>query len=455
MDGLKKREFGPGEVVFRQGEASTDLFFIESGKIGISVRQPQGDFVLSDLGQGRLFGEMGLLSGPPRTVTATALEPSVVAIIPAETFQQNTLGLPVWALRIARALADRLKGTTLAFEKMVHDQSHRATFSTDALPSSLSLNPQELEISYFPDVDLNRLYLSGNIVTDDLDRLMNKVNSLRRQKVSPVILSFASVIDIQRPALESIFQLAKTATEVTGRVELENVQFIADRLRRHEGYEEILHTEQTRVRRVNFGEHLIHQGQTGSEMFVVKTGSFTVYRKWQGRELVLWTAEAGDVIGELALISGKVRSASVRADKSSQVYVVSLEEFRKNSFHLPRWFQLLMEGLAERVRSTNLKLEEFLAGTLRPRPILSRGFLKVSENFRVPGECYLIGSLDLDTLKELQAYISQRLRSGVRNFHFDMSGLSSVDRRALKYFVKFQEYLMTIHGQLQLEGAEG
>jgi CRP-like cAMP-binding protein len=453
MVGLKKQHFRAGEVVFHQGEATTDLYFLLSGRVSISNSQPQGNYLISVLSPGSLFGETSLLSGPPRTVTATALEATVAAVIPAQKFKKETLGLPPWALRIAQALADRLKGNQLAFGKILLNHAQQALFLTDTLPSTINLKPHELELEYFPASDLHRIHLSGSVKDDNLEVLMNKVNSLRRQKISPVILCFAGVVEIQPLAMEAVFQLASSATEATGLVKLENVQFVADRLRRHKGYQDILHTEHAPTRRVNFGENLIHQGRAGSEMFVVKTGSFTVYRMWQGREVVLWTAKPGDVIGELAMISGKSRSASVRADKSSQVYVISLEEFRQNTYHLPKWFKLLMEGLAARIQATNLKLEELLAGTLKPRPLLFTGFLKVSENFRVPGECYLMGSLDQGTIKELQAYISQRLRSGVKEFSFDMRFLSAVDRSASRYFVKFHEYLLTIRGQLRLDGA--
>jgi len=358
----------------------------------------------------------------------------------------------VWALSIARALADRLKSTTAAFERMVQEQTHKAVFSTDELPAVVNLNPRALESSYFPETDLHRLYLSGSVTMDDLAALTNQINSLRRQKISPVILSFSGVVEIQKQALEAIYQLARTATDVTGKVELENVQFIAERLSRHEGFQQILHADQTPVRRVGFGEHLMHQGEKGNELFIVKTGKFTIYRTFRGRELVLWTAEEGDVIGEMALITGKVRTASVRAEKSSQVYVISLEEFQKNKYHLPAWFQNLIEGLAFRVRSINVRLEEFLAGDLRPLSLVTGASLKIAENFRTPGEAYLMGHLNLKTLKELQAYIAPRLRSGVREFHFDLRSLDSLDRRALRYFVKLQEYLVTIHGRLRLEG---
>ncbi len=452
MTSFDKKTVTPGQVIFRQGDSASDLYFISRGRVGIFLSHPQGDYLLHELTAGMLFGEMGFLSGPPQTVTATALDESVISRIPAEKFHQNTLGLPAWSLAIAKALAERLRYTTSAFERLIQERSHMVTFESDEPVSRVALDTTSLEIAYYPEADAQRLHLMGRVTTENVERLMNQVNDLRRQKVSPVILNFAGVTDVQKDALATIIEAARASSDVTGVIRLENVQFIAERFRLFEGFEKVLHSESAPIRRVAFGDHLMHQGDKGSEMYVVKSGSFTIYRTSQSSELVLWKAQPGDVLGEIALITGKLRSASVRADQTSQVYVISLESFRKNAYHIPPWFQRLMEGLAARVCSINQTLEDYLSGKLKPVALVQRSTLTISENFRVPGECYLHGTLDLGTLKELQAYIGQRLKAGTRQFSFDLTGMTVVDPRALRYFVKFQEYLLGIHGQLRNTG---
>jgi CRP-like cAMP-binding protein len=252
--------------------------------------------------------------------------------------------------------------------------------------------------------------------------------------------------------MNTVIELAKNSSDAIGRVQLENVQFIADQFQSHE-LPEILHTSQTPIRRVGYGEFLIRQGEAGHEMFVVKTGSFTVSRRIKDKEVVLWTAEEGDVIGEMALISGQVRSASVLARKSSQVYVIDLAEFQRNAYHIPRWFMGVIEGLATRLRETNKKLDAFVTGSFEPVVLSDLMSLEIFENVREPGACRISGSLTKTTINELRVYVRNRLKQGVRRFHWDVSLVQGLDQDAMKFLVGLHRYLLNIRGTLRIQGS--
>ncbi len=452
METVGKKSFATGDVIFRQGDSSTELYHVLSGRVGISIAQTGGNVLLADLGPGSLFGEMALIIGPPRTATATALTPVTVNVVPESVFRQNVLGLPEWALSIARVLADRLRNTTHSLDKLVYDQEHRSDPET-AIAAGLSIVPQALDISYYPEADAHRLYLSGVLDQAGLGELTNRINALRRQAVSPVILNFSNVIDVHKPSLVTLLEMARTATEAVGRIEVENVQLIADRLQNEEGLSSIIRTSQAPLRRVGYDDHLVRQGESGTEMFVVKTGSLTIYRTVKDKEIVLWKAGEGDVIGEMALISGKARSASIKADKTSQVYVLDLAEFQKNAYHIPRWFMSIIEGLVTRLRNTDKKLDDFLSGALSRHESHFPERLEIFENFRRPGACSLQGTLSSATTKELKVYILSRLKRGVRHFDLDLTRLDSFDEDATRCLVKLQRYLIGFEGSLTMRGA--
>ncbi|MFN8157730.1 MAG: DHA2 family efflux MFS transporter permease subunit [Candidatus Nanopelagicales bacterium] len=72
------------------------------------------------------------------------------------------------------------------------------------------------------------------------------------------------------------------------------------------------------------GEHLFHEGDEAADMYVVKAGRLEVETGGRTvREL-----GAGAVLGELALLTGGTRSASVRARRDSRLLRVSQEHFR-------------------------------------------------------------------------------------------------------------------------------
>jgi len=453
MEPIGKKSYAPGESVFRQGDSSTELYHIHSGRVGIFITRAGADMLLAEMGPGSLFGEMALINGPPRTASAIALEPLTVTVVPEEVFRQNAVGLPPWSLSIAKVLAERLRNTTVSLDKLIYEKSHTVESLDVDVSRSLNIVPQKLEIEYHPESDPRRLYLSGVLDTDGLDELMNRVNILRRQGISPVILNFSTVIDAHRKALENIVELARNSSDVMGRIQLENVQLIADKFQSQEDIQDILVGDQTPLRRVGYGEHLIQQGDVGTEMYIVKTGGFTVSRRVKDKEIVLWTAGVGDVIGEMALISGKTRTASVQATKSSQVYVIDILQFRKNAYHVPKWFMGIIEGLVTRLRNTNKKLDEFALGELHPQTLSDVMSLEIYENIRLPGSCWMTGSLTTSTLRTLKMYVGHRIRSGVRKFHLDVTEVKAIDATARRFLVKLHHYLLNARGTLEVKGS--
>jgi CRP-like cAMP-binding protein/Fe-S-cluster-containing hydrogenase component 2 len=88
--------FNPGEVVFRQGDTADALYLVRTGFVKVSQRRPGGDHVLTYIGPGGFFGEIGLLSSIPelrgkvdpgvRTATCSALDHLDVVKIDNDSF---------------------------------------------------------------------------------------------------------------------------------------------------------------------------------------------------------------------------------------------------------------------------------------------------------------------------------------------------------------------------------
>ncbi len=70
QNGLQVRA---GEILFREGDAPSGAFLIESGRVGLSATLSGERRVLGELGPGMLLGDMSAIDDSPRTVTAQAL----------------------------------------------------------------------------------------------------------------------------------------------------------------------------------------------------------------------------------------------------------------------------------------------------------------------------------------------------------------------------------------------
>jgi CRP/FNR family transcriptional regulator, cyclic AMP receptor protein len=93
---------------------------------------------------------------------------------------------------------------------------------------------------------------------------------------------------------------------------------------------------------------LTTQGCPGQECFVIRSGvaSVTV----GGREIA--TVGAGDRVGEMALLDGGPRSATVTARTSMAVYVLTVSEFRAMIDSNPDVHRKVTAHLVERLRTS-------------------------------------------------------------------------------------------------------
>ena len=114
------REYQPGEVLFREGEAGEVMFVIQSGAVRISKAIGGEDKVLAVLGPGEFLGEMAILNGRPRTATATVVESARCLVIEARTLEQMVARNAEIALRLIKKLAKRLDSADTLVEILMH-----------------------------------------------------------------------------------------------------------------------------------------------------------------------------------------------------------------------------------------------------------------------------------------------------------------------------------------------
>ncbi|MDP2277224.1 MAG: YhjD/YihY/BrkB family envelope integrity protein, partial [Nitrospirota bacterium] len=107
-----KRKFGrdykAGEVIFKEEEKGSEMFYILSGSIRL-IKKGQ---TLRVMQKGEYFGEMALLIGTPRTTGAQAEEDNTsLAVITPENFETLLREEPKIAISFLKELAHRLKKT--------------------------------------------------------------------------------------------------------------------------------------------------------------------------------------------------------------------------------------------------------------------------------------------------------------------------------------------------------
>lgn len=94
---------------------------------------------------------------------------------------------------------------------------------------------------------------------------------------------------------------------------------------------------------VGAGEQIMHREEFGRECFVVIDGEFRI--DLDDQEL---TVGPGAVIGELALLTLRPRTASVTATVDSSVYVLNRSEFATVLDVCPKFSRYVLDGAVQR-----------------------------------------------------------------------------------------------------------
>jgi small-conductance mechanosensitive channel/CRP-like cAMP-binding protein len=82
----RERRFGPGEFIVREGDPTSSMFVMETGRAAVTIHGAAGDSRrLATLDPGAAFGEISLLTGEPRTATVRAVTEVTAIEIDKET----------------------------------------------------------------------------------------------------------------------------------------------------------------------------------------------------------------------------------------------------------------------------------------------------------------------------------------------------------------------------------
>ena len=231
--------FRAGEVIFQRNDPGSSLFAIALGRVAVEVDRNDPTRTVG-IGQGEIFGEVGLISGRRRGATIRAASDCVV-------------------VELSRAAALKLIATVPAAGRAI---------------TAISIERQLLQI-----------FGSG----------------LTREDVADLVAG-------------------------------------------------------AEVKNVRAGEVVLREGDEGNDIYVIRRGSMIVEKQLGGRAVFLSYVPAGSYVGEMALIDGAPRSATVKAAIKSEVVRLPGEAFARLLQQKPELFAKASADMARR-REVNAFVE--------------------------------------------------------------------------------------------------
>ncbi len=114
----------------------------------------------------------------------------------------------------------------------------------------------------------------------------------------------------------------------------------------------------TKERLLAAGDVLFEEGEQGDSMFVIARGALAVVRKRDGEEVTLGVLGSGDIVGEMALLTGEPRSATARALTPVVIGTVTREAFSQLLREQPKLKAQVWDEVARRKFDNFLREQE-------------------------------------------------------------------------------------------------
>jgi predicted acylesterase/phospholipase RssA/CRP-like cAMP-binding protein len=113
--GLRLLRVRGGDTLIRQGDPSDALFIVVHGRLRASIGTPGSNGkIVGEIRRRDVIGEMGVLTGAPRSATITAVRDSLLAELRVDSHGQLLTRSPELLLALARVVVQRANQTTTA-----------------------------------------------------------------------------------------------------------------------------------------------------------------------------------------------------------------------------------------------------------------------------------------------------------------------------------------------------
>jgi uncharacterized membrane protein len=119
--------------------------------------------------------------------------------------------------------------------------------------------------------------------------------------------------------------------------------------------------QRLKEQRFTLGQAVFSQGDTGSSMYIVLSGSVQIYLPGDGKggeRVALKDLHTGEYFGELSLFDDKPRSASVEATMDTTLLELTREELADHLGRSRTAAIAILSEMAERLRETNALLSQ-------------------------------------------------------------------------------------------------
>jgi CRP/FNR family transcriptional regulator, cyclic AMP receptor protein len=104
-------------------------------------------------------------------------------------------------------------------------------------------------------------------------------------------------------------------------------------------------------------DHLFNKGEDYNNMiYILQEGTLEVFDERDGKKIVVGHIQAGEAVGEMSLLDGGPRSATVIAKTKCSLLEIQAKAYTDLVESWPKWYQVLVKTLLDRLRQANSRV---------------------------------------------------------------------------------------------------
>lgn len=183
-----------------------------------------------------------------------------------------------------------------------------------------------------------------------------------------------------------------------------------------------------KVQDVGSKKVIFHKGEPGSQMYLIVSGRVKgTTLSEDGKEVVFDIMDAGEVFGEISMLDGKERTATITTMEKCRFLVLERRDFLPFLESNPKVAIHLLSVISDRLRATDELLEDTLFRNLPAR--LSKKLLSLANDYGVDEENGVRINLKLSQQEIGQLVGTSRESVNKQIRMWERTGLISVEQR--------------------------
>ncbi|XP_052273112.1 patatin-like phospholipase domain-containing protein 7 isoform X2 [Dreissena polymorpha] len=372
---VETKTISAGNYLFKPGDADNSIFVVQSGHLNVYIHDGGTDYLVKEVTTGEsihsLLSILDCIAGRPqpyKTVSARAVQNSTILKLPATAFQSLFDRYPESLVRVVQVIMVRLQRVTftalhnylglsselinrnsdtdvrrLSIYALTSQTSRKRLSSTGPSEAEIETDRQEIPVrqpqtsmsNLFDDTDETEI---DNPITDfDAACMRAGVKGRRRSSMRPMseegtlatgLPPTSSRVRLKEPVETNLPSFAETDASYTDEAILDLVkQDIVTLLKLQS---EDLLEDRVKLSTFKAGNTLIKQGDQDSSLMFVASGQLNVIQQYVGesaKEVKLFSAQPGEMVGALAVLTGEPSFFTVRAKTDAKVAIITKNDF--------------------------------------------------------------------------------------------------------------------------------